>query len=133
MRSSESEHSTMGNRGNQKLFTILSGKSGSHHYYNFKISRSEQLYGELYGKFPVIWFSSQLFQNLSPAAEIFCIDVSRRQLQSAIKLGSKIFSKKYGYFTLHTKGSKLLLYATAPLCSALTYARRGAHRGKCNW
>jgi hypothetical protein len=27
------------------------------------------------------------------------------------------FLRNYGYFTLHTKGSKLLLYATAPSCT----------------
>ena len=37
-----------------------------------------------------------------------------------------IFLRKYGYFTLHTKGSKRLAYATAPLMCAAAAGRRAA-------
>ena len=49
-----------------------------------------------------------------------CIDASRRQLQSVIKLGSKIIlRRKYGYFTLLTKTWVLVLGAFTSLCTYL--------------
>jgi hypothetical protein len=71
-------------------------------------------------------FPHNFSQNYPHNSNMGCIDASRRQLQSVIKIRvHNIFLRKHGYLTLHTKGSELLPYAFTSLWEHLDSECRG--------
>jgi hypothetical protein len=105
----------VGDRGNQKLCTVSLRKIAVPRRKSQIADRkiADKLYCKSYENFQSPGFPHNFSRNYPQNSNMSCIDVSDNLFQ---KLGFKInFPRKYGYFTLHTKGSKLLPYATAPL------------------